>query len=320
MRKQHQRYRGPWWTRERVIEAMRRFYRDRGVAPTSAHGWEVATAGTAVSHNGYDNPYPSFATVLRHFASFRQAWTAAGVKVNRDWEEWTSEEDWFVCEGAGVYTRKELAEILDRTPDAVHRRLYDLGIDSRKNHGWTFHRVMRATGVPDNVLWRYADRGELPYFRGSKYCYIDPADLLIVREIDWNNPPAELAAAVRKSLVARLIKIIRREDWRKGRLYQVHRKRTTKKYHKRNYIAPGPKPVEIDHGDLVKARGVPELRGRVGLVHTVYWSSYGQMSNNGKSAIKRAPGWVARVEFKQTKAEKRLNRILPLDRLKKADS
>lgn len=182
----HKKHRENWWTKARVIEGMRRFYRDHKIAPTSTRHWHELTKGTGESCTGVGNPYPSFYGVLKYFSSFRAAWTAVGVKVNRSDETWMPAEEQFLREGCGILTRKELAEALDRTPEAVHRRLYDLGINTRTARGWTFHRVMRVTGLPDYILRRYANRGELPYFRGCQCMYLDPADLLIVAEIDWS--------------------------------------------------------------------------------------------------------------------------------------
>jgi hypothetical protein len=320
----HTTHREVWWTKGRVIEGMLRFYRDHKFAPTSTEEWHRLTVRTGKSRSGVGNPYPSFNSVLKYFSSFRQAWMAAGVKVNRSDEPWTPEEDRFIAEGAGIFTRDELAEALDRTPNAVHRRLYDMGVNTRNARGWTFHRVMKASGCPDYILRRYANRGELPYFRGTRLMYIDPADLLVVAEIDWDNPPADLADAVRKSLMGRLVKILSGQDWRAGRLYQPHKANTTdKKHQKRNPPPPVPKPKEIDAGDWVRlTKRLPNGSGierRRGLVHVVYWSAYGSQSNHRRG---RDDGgaWVARVEFKgnQEKNQPRLQRVLPLDALAKA--
>src|SRR5262245_13204029 len=104
---QHKRYREIWWTKARVIEGMLRFYRDHKFAPTSTEEWHRLAKGSG-NRSGVGNPYPSFNVVLKYYPSFRQAWTAAGVEVNRDWEPWTSEEDRFIVEGAGILTRDEL--------------------------------------------------------------------------------------------------------------------------------------------------------------------------------------------------------------------
>jgi hypothetical protein len=151
-----------------VLDGLRRFYRDFGFAPTATAEYQKSQQFTGASITGVGNPYPSSYGVLKYFGTFREAWTAAGIVVDRAWEAWAPEEDWFLTEGAGVFSRKELAEALNRSANAVHRRLYDLGVHSYKARGWTLHRVMRATQIPDHVVRKYADRGELPYFRGSK--------------------------------------------------------------------------------------------------------------------------------------------------------
>jgi len=319
-------HREGWWTKARVIEGMRRFYLDHKFAPTSPQEYHLLAKGTGKSYSGVGNPYPSFNGVLKYFSSFREAWTAVGIEVNRDWEPWTSDEDHFIVEGAGIFTRAELAEALNRTQNAVHRRLYDLGVNTRNARGWTFHRVMKVTGCPDYILRRYANRGELPYFRGTRLLYIDPADLLVVKEIDWCNPPDELAEAVRKSLMSRLVKILSGQDWRAGRLYQIHKANTTdKRHHKRNPPPATPKPNRIDVGDWVelvnkaakKLSNASGLKSRVGVVHVVYWSAYGAQSNH-RRGHGDGGAWVARVEFKGSSEKNlpRLQRVLPLDALR----
>lgn len=316
----HTRSREVWWTRERVVEGLRRFYRDFGFAPTSTEAYQQKQQFTGTSQNGVGNPYPSFYGVLKYFRTFREAWTAAGVKVNRDWEEWTTSEDWFIAEAAGLLTRNEIAAYLDRTPNAVHRRLYDLGINSYEARGWTFYRIMRATQVPDHIIRKYADRGDLPYLRGSKCLYVDPADLLVVKEINWNDPPTELAEAVRRSLMTRLVTLLSGKDWRANRPYQPHPIRTTGKRWGQTRETPAePKPVEIDQGDLVKVVGKvlerPKAKRRVGLVQVVYWSANKQKAGTAKPG--KVACWMARVEFKRQGKLPRLKYTLPLSVLKK---
>ncbi|MCI0524316.1 MAG: hypothetical protein L0Y75_03550 [Acidobacteria bacterium] len=128
----HTSYRKQWWTWERVLEGLRRFYRDFGFAPTATAEYQTRQQFTGKSNTGVGNPYPSSYGVLKYFSTFREAWTAAGIETDRAWEAWTPEEDWFLAEGAGVFSRKELAEALGRSPNAVHRRLYDLGVHTYK--------------------------------------------------------------------------------------------------------------------------------------------------------------------------------------------
>lgn len=316
------RRRAAWWTRDRVVEGLRRFYRDHGTAPTSTEHYAEMTKGTGSDRTGVGNPYPSFYGVLKYFRTFREAWTAVGVKVNRDYEEWTPEEEWFLREGAGILTRKELAAALNRTPDAVHRRLYDLGIHSYRQRGWTFNRIERVTQVPGHIIRYYADRGELPYLRGSKCIYVDPADLLVIGEINWSDPPAELAEAVRRSLMERLVKILAGQDWRAGRPYQPHpNPNHRQQWRRRDRSEPTePKPVEVEAGDWVRLcrKSVkPEAGGRAGLVSLVYWSRNRQRSNQTRQ--NDGGEWMAKVEFKRQGNLPRLKTTLPLKSLKKAE-
>lgn len=201
--------RKPWWTRERVVAALARFYRQFGVAVTSQYEWETLTRGLPKGPGGL---YPSSGAIYTHFRSFRQAWDAVGVPVDRLHEDWTETEDWYLREAAGIISRDEIARDLRRTPGAVHRRLYDLGLHSYKLHGWSLSRIGQVAGFPSWRLWKYVKRGLVRVRRGSKCCYVDPADLLVVREIDWQKPPPELEAAARHSLLGQLVAILRTKE------------------------------------------------------------------------------------------------------------
>lgn len=194
-----------WWTRERVLAGLLRFYREHRFTPLSTKAWLDVSRGIG---KGPQRPYPSHYAVLRWFSSFREAWTAAGVDVDRVHEVWQPMEDWYLREAAGFVPRVEIARDLRRSPEAVHRRLYDLGLHSYRIHGWSLQRVRKTTGVSPSRLIRYLKCGRLPYRRGTKCYFVDPADLLVVREIDWSQPPRELERAVRLSLVERLAGIL----------------------------------------------------------------------------------------------------------------
>jgi hypothetical protein len=62
-------------------------------------------------------------------------------------------------------------------------------------------------GISEHRLRAYIRRGQLPAFKGAKHVYIDPADLLVVDEIDWRHPPAELESVVLNALRQRLIRL-----------------------------------------------------------------------------------------------------------------
>ena len=73
--------------------------------------------------------------MLRHFPDFRRAWAAAGVAVAPGDAPWSADEDWYLAEAAGLFTRAAIATHLGRSPDAVHRRLYALGLHTWRR--WT---------------------------------------------------------------------------------------------------------------------------------------------------------------------------------------
>lgn len=192
-----------WWTRTRVLEALRRWHARTGTAPTSSEAWQAVTRGGG---NGPGRRYPSFPSVLSHFATFRDAWEAAGVPVDNDHRPWSALDDWYLREAAGRVPRVEIARHLRRTPSAVKSRLIELGWHSYRLHGWSLAGVHRATGLPYALLRDgYVARGRIPFERGSKCFYLDPADLTEVAEIDWTRADPELVRAVRRALVGRIV-------------------------------------------------------------------------------------------------------------------
>lgn len=122
-----------WWTLERVLLGLKRFYKDFSFAPTSTEAYQEKQQFTGrivngrSSSRGYDNKYPSSYAVLKFFTSFREAWRACDIPVNKSCEAWSAIEDWFIIESVGILPRKEVAQYLDRSVPAVKRRLYDLG-------------------------------------------------------------------------------------------------------------------------------------------------------------------------------------------------
>src|ERR1051326_3674902 len=148
-----------WWTRTRVVAGLRRFYQDHGITPLSTDEWHQLTATRGHPGGpGMRRPYPSLYGVLRYFDTFRQAWAAAGIDVGRRQESWSELEDWYLREGAGLLSRVQLARDLQRTPDAVHRRLYDLGLHTYQRWGWTLPRVERVAQIPRPPPQRYLQR------------------------------------------------------------------------------------------------------------------------------------------------------------------
>jgi len=314
-----------WWTRDRVIAGLRRFHLDHGMAPTSTEEWHRLTGrhGTRGGGAGTRRPYPSLYAVLRHFDTFRQAWAAAGVEVGRLQESWSELEDWYLREGVGLISRAELARDLHRTPDAVHRRLYDLGLHSYQRWGWTLHHVERVAQVPRHRLQTYLERGDLPYFRGSKCVYVDPGDLVVVQEIDWQHPPAELEEAALQSWRTRLVKVLAGADWRIGRPYQAQPLVQTDRRWRPRLVSPGPRPNPVSAGDWVEVVAAvpsrPYCLGRIGRVHLVFWSTNRNWQNPARPTPE--PQWMARVEFTSQHARSRGPRVtytLPLASLQRS--
>src|SRR5262249_1860129 len=106
-----------YWTRERVNEGLIKFYRVYKVTPTSTETYHQYTKNQGKGNQGVDREFPSFYAVLKFFRTFRQAWTAAGVEVDRSNEEWSWQDDWFIANYAGIITRREIAAYIGRTPD-----------------------------------------------------------------------------------------------------------------------------------------------------------------------------------------------------------
>lgn len=298
--------RGGWayWTKTRVLGGLRRYYRAAGSAPTSTEEWHAAVdLSFAAGAKRHERPYPSASAILRHFPSFRRAWAAAGVAVDRAWEPWSADEEWYVREAIGILPRGQIAADLKRSDAAVKRWLYDHGLKITDAKGWTAHRFERATQIPAYRLRGYMDRGELAYYRGSKCTYFDPADFLVVSEVDWTKPPAELERAVRRSLMARIVQSLNGGDWRTGRLYQTHPIRKTDRHYRwgKRLAKPGPKPLELEAGDWVRVGqpvpARPHCQGRVGRIQLVYWTVNRQAKNSARTLPE--PAWMARMEFRR---------------------
>jgi len=196
-----------WWTPERILVGLRRFYREQGCAPMATHEYHQL-AGSPL--RGRARRYPSFAAVLRHWPTFRAAWEAAGITCDRTHEDWTELEDWYLREARGLLTRVEIATDLRRTPHAVHRRLYDLALETRHAWGWTCNQVAKAAGIDAYHVRKAVDAGLLPCRRGTQSWYLDPGDLVAVPAIRWERVTPELAAAARRSLISRLATILSR--------------------------------------------------------------------------------------------------------------
>ena len=325
-----------YWTRKEVLRGLKRFYADFGECPTY-HGY-LEKSQFSPRHNKQGSPdpngaygkYPSFLVIRKYFQTMREAWTAAGFDMDRHWEAWSPDEDWFILESVGVLPRTEVSEYIKRTVPAIKRRLYDLGRTNSKNRwGMSVNRAAQLLGViGGHVISKYFDYGIIPYFRGNKQIYINPADLILVREIDWSKPVnPELEDLMRRAFVQRILKIIRfGAGWRSKEIYTFQKKK--------DYLAkrikspresafakdlPAP-PNDLETGDWVtlKIRIRQVAEGRRGVIKGIYYSPQKQPRTDGT----RRTCWIASVEFPKIKrftkeGENRIRYNLPLDALEK---
>jgi hypothetical protein len=194
-----------WWTRERVLAGLVAFHRATGKAPTTSRNW----AGVIQRIGRRQQRFPTAYAVLRHFPNFRAAWNAAGIQLpDAHWAPWTAEHDRYIVTYLGVQPTIAIAAALGRGEPAVRSRARKLGLRVGNARGWPILRVARTAGISEYVLRAYVRRGELPAFKGAKHVYLDPADLVVVAEIDWQHPSAELETAALHSLRRRLVMLL----------------------------------------------------------------------------------------------------------------
>jgi hypothetical protein len=159
-------------------------------------------------------------------------------------------------------------------------------------HGWPLQRVARVAGLPEHVLRGYVDRGELPVFKGAKHVYIDIGDLVVVEEIDWTTAPADLEAAVLRSLRWRLAQVLAARDWRRLRPHQPRPVAATARRGRHRGVPRSTRPTAIAVGTWVHVAqpvpAAPWCRGRDGQVVRVFWATSPRLP---------APEWRALVRF-----------------------
>lgn len=327
-----------YWTREEVLAGLRRFYEDHGCCPTY-HGYlEKAQFTEKYGKDGKPNPdgaynrYPSHPCIGKFFGSMREAWTAAGFDVDRHWEPWSPLEDWFVLETVGILPRTEVSELLKRSVPAIKRRLYDLGrINSKNRWGMPVNKASTLLGVGGAVIKKYLECGIIPYFRGNKCLYVNPADLPNIVEFDWAGLPetSELAQIVRRALIIRAIRIVKHGPaWRKHEVYtfQPTRQRFTGRVKNARVSAFSrelpPPPNDLKTGDWVRVRRrVRQVsENRLGRIVAIYYSP----ANCERADGTRRTAWMAHVDFPKMKRlsveDDRVKYTLPLDVLIGADA
>jgi hypothetical protein len=283
-----------WWTRERVLGGLRRFHEHTGKAPVTSLLWDQLTSDRDRRRQAWRRPFPSSYAVLRYFPSFRAAWDATAVQLpDRRQASWTSTEDWYVSEAMGVLPTVAIAADLARSKTAVYARIRHLKRRITDAWGWPLQRVVQVTGLSEHSLRAYIRRGELPVFKGAKCVYIDPADLLVVDEINWAQPHPHLEVAVMRSLRGRLVQILAGRDWRQLRPHRLCPARTDIPCNPLQRARRSPRPTCIAPGVQVRVSGptpaMPQRVGRIGTVERVYWSA--------SSRQDRPAQWRAKVVF-----------------------
>lgn len=195
-----------YWTRRRVVERLRAYYRTYGQTVMSYNAWHHLHR---YSGQMAQRQYPSGYAILRHFRSMRAAWTAAGVVVDRSHEDWSESDDWYLREAIGLLKRTEIAEDLRRSPDAVHRRAYDLGLNARDRHGWSLRRTERALHTSARrLLTLEINTGRLPAIRGTQSCFLQPADLACIEWLNWDKATPEIVREAKRGLIARIVGLL----------------------------------------------------------------------------------------------------------------
>jgi len=209
-----------WWTRERVLDGLVAFHHATGQAPTTSRYWaSFVRIQIQIQRTGHaQRRFPTAYAVLRHFPNFRAAWNAAGIQLpDAHWAPWTAEHDRYVLTQLGVQPTIAIAAALGRGEAAVRSRARKLGLRVGNARGWPIQRVARTVGVSEYILRAYIRRGELPAFKGAKHVYLDPADLVVVTEIDWQHLSIEFEAATLQSLRQRLVILLADRSGRQHR-------------------------------------------------------------------------------------------------------
>ncbi len=126
-----------YWTRQRVIEGLQRFYVDFGETPVNCIVYARMIKSEVSPEHGTQRRrcYPSERSVFIHFRSMREAWEVAGLPQDRHKERWTAEEDAYILENWIKFSRKAIANKLRRTVGAVANRKMALGITERAGSG-----------------------------------------------------------------------------------------------------------------------------------------------------------------------------------------
>lgn len=326
-------YNSEWWTKQRVLAALRRFYEEFKTTPSSFDAYAELQIKANIEHagrittRGQNNLYPSIASIGKFFKYMNDAWRAIGVEVVDNQIEWTVDEDCFIFEALGILTRDEIADCLpNRTAGAVKARVKHLGWDIYSHWGITTGKAAIYLELGQNVVEKYVKNGTIPCLKGSAYTYINPADLLVVKEIDWTKPVhPELDQMIRLALVKRMCQLLERNNYRLSEVYKFLPETARKGSRSREYSVSQwqnlpPKDLDVKPGDWVRltepTNGI--CNNRKGIIKSVHYSPQIKQRTDGS----RRKCWIATVEFPKYTAlchltARRIRTCVPLDRLAK---
>lgn len=330
--------RNRYWTRDRIIAGLQRYHADFGFCPTDQGKYAEHSQFTGYdpvtgkpSNLGWHQRYPSANTVLGIFATMREAWEAAGFDVNHSHLEWLPIEDWFIIESCGILPREEVAAMLKRTVASVKRRLYDLGRFTAKTRwGITLSGAAHLLGVSEGIVRRYLDHGTIPFFRGYKLIYVNPADLVKIEEVNWLDIHPDTEALIHRAIVQRVLKIIKfGHSWQDHEIYKflpkefLYKKRIKNRRIPATIKHPPPeRPNGLIPGDWIKMEHSNALgvAGRLGKILAVHYSP--QVCDRRDGSYRAC--WLARVEFPRLRRstvahDDRIRYTIPLDCLVKTD-
>ncbi|MGH2355788.1 MAG: hypothetical protein ACRDJN_29620 [Chloroflexota bacterium] len=177
-----------YWTKARMLDALRRWYAAEGTTPTGSPEWDAArhaagravpAAASPVGRSSRRSVYPSSASILRYWPSLRRAWLAAGLRdalgeQPHGNDVWTDEEDTYLRRWWGLVPDAEVAAQLGRTINGVHLHAQrKLGLNRLENacrvgHAMTVREVAALFGCdPSTPVRSWAKRGWLPVVRSA---------------------------------------------------------------------------------------------------------------------------------------------------------
>ncbi len=202
--------RAVYWTRERVLGALRLYRAEFGCAPRCGRAYLARLPRPGMGRRGV---YPSMSAVLRHFPAFCQAWAAAGVEPDPDPWHWSPTEEWYLREAAGILPLAVVAADLGRTLTACRAHLSKSALLVTDLHGWHTWRLAVALDPerPKRLhsrLWRAMSRGQLPFVQGTKACWPSLADLPALPGLAWERATPDLERAVRQALFTRIATVL----------------------------------------------------------------------------------------------------------------